>query len=54
MEILVYNDYPESLIVTEKGLKAGGGWSKKMPTSITGGGGAAYAWVRFIYTIQFF
>ena len=51
MEIFATNDYPESLIVTEKDLKAGGGWSEKMPSSITGGGGHAHALVK-IY--QFF
>lgn len=46
------NDYPASLNVTEDPISQGGGWSEKMNSPITGGGGHAHALVRYIY-IQF-
>ena len=52
MEIFATNDYPAGLNVTEDPLSPGGGWSEKMISPITGGGGHAHALVRYIY-IQF-
>ena len=53
MEIFATNDYPTSLNVTEDPLSPGGGWSEKMSSPITGGGGHGHALVRYNY-IQFF
>ena len=53
MDNFAENNYLGNLNVTEDLLSQLGGWSEKMNSPITGGGGQGHALVRYIY-IQFF
>ena len=51
VKISATNDYLASVNVTEDTLSLGGGWSEKMSSPITGGGGHRHALVSCLYSV---